>query len=112
MKKVIVTFVVGALLTGCAMGESQIKEAIRKNPKIVFDAIEENPEQFIDVVNRAAQKAQEAQYQKRVATMQAEQENDLKNPKKPGLSKDRRLAGTDSGKIVIVEYADFQCPAC
>jgi protein-disulfide isomerase len=101
-----------ALLTGCAVGDSQVKEAIKKNPKIVFDVIEENPEQFMEVVNRTAQKAQQAQYEKQVAAQQKEQENDLKNPKQPTLSEDRRLAGVPNGKIVIVEYADFQCPAC
>lgn len=30
----------------------------------------------------------------------------------PRLEKTRRLFGSDSGKIVIIEYGDFQCPAC
>lgn len=30
----------------------------------------------------------------------------------PKLDKARRLFGSDSGKIVVVEYGDFQCPAC
>lgn len=97
---------------GCATSETQIKDAIKKNPKIVFDAIEENPEQFIEVVNRAARVAQQKQYEKQASEMKLEQEKDLKNPKKPQLSQDRRLIGQDSGKIILVEYADFQCPAC
>lgn len=100
------------IVAGCASSETQVRETIRKNPKIVFDVIEENPEQFIEVVNRAAQKAQAAQYEKQVTERKNRQEEDLKNPKKPKLGPDRRMTGDDSGKIVIVEYADFECPAC
>lgn len=112
MKNIMAIFVMGTLLTSCALGDRQVHEAIRKNPKIVFDAIEDNPEQFIEVVNRAAQKAQEVQYQKRAEIEKEKQEQDLKNPKKPEIDKHRRMVGNDDGKIVIVEYADFQCPAC
>lgn len=111
IKKVILAVSLGSLL-GCATNENQIKEALKKNPKIVFDVIEENPEQFIEVVNRAAQKAQQKQYEKQISDMKAEQENDLKNPKKPQLGDERLFIGNKNGDIVIVEYADFQCPAC
>lgn len=110
--KTIYFFIILGVLSGCAMSDSQVREAVKKNPAIVFDVIEENPERFLEVVNRAAQKAQEAQYKKRLEAMQAEQEEDIKNPRKPSLDNDRRLAGTEKGKVVIVEYADFQCPAC
>lgn len=112
MRKTIIF--VGALLVlaGCATNESQLKEALRKNPKIIFDVIEENPEQFIEVVNRAAQKAQQKQYEKQISEMKEQQERDIKNPKKPKLTDDRRLSGNSNSKITIVEYADFQCPAC
>lgn len=97
---------------GCMTSESQVKEAVKKNPKIIFDVIEENPEAFIEAVNKAARMAQMNQYQKQMESMNKERDEDLKNPKKPALDKSRRLSGSDAGKIVIVEYADFQCPAC
>ncbi len=112
MKKLIFTLAGLGFLAGCATNDAQIREAIKKDPKIVFDLIEENPEQFIEVVNRAAQKAQQAQYQKQISEMKKNQEEDLKNPKQAKLSDDRRMSGDQSGKIVLVEYADFQCPAC
>ncbi len=112
MKKTILMACALLALLGCATNESQLKEALRKNPKIIFDIFEENPEQFIEVVNRAAQKAQQKQYEKQVSEMKEEQEKDIKNPKKPKLTDDRRLAGDSNSKITIVEYADFQCPAC
>lgn len=111
MKKIIVTL--GCLsFLGCAPNKTQIQDVIKKNPKIVFDVIEENPEEFIEVVNKAAQEAQKKRYEKQIADMKKEQEEELKNPKKPELSKDKRLMGSDSGNLVVVEYADFECPAC
>lgn len=111
MKKVSLVICLLAIV-GCSSSETQVKEAIKKNPNIVFDVIEENPEQFIEVVNRAAQKAQAKQYEKQVAERKSAQEGDLKNPKHPALVSDRKLSGDDTGKIIVVEYADFQCPAC
>lgn len=109
-KRILIVFV--ATLAACASNETQIREALKKNPKIVFDVIEENPQQFIEVVNRAARKAQEESDRKQASDARAEQERDLKDPKQPALDPARRLVGDDSGKIVVVEYADFQCPAC
>lgn len=100
------------MISGCASNEVQVRQALQKDPKIIFDLIEENPEQFVASVNRAARKAQQKQYEQQLAEQKNEQENDLKNPKKPKLEVSRRLLGSDSGKIVIVEFADFQCPAC
>lgn len=99
-------------LVGCVSSESQVREAIHKNPDLVFDAIAENPDRFLEVVNKAARAAQENQYHKQIAEMQHQQEEDVKNPKKPVLEKNRLLKGTEKDPIVLVEYADFQCPAC
>lgn len=99
-------------LAACATQENKIADYLKKNPKIVFDVIEDNPEQFIEVVNKAAKKAQELQYTKQNAELKQQQESQLKNPLKPELSNDRLLYGSQSAPIVIVEYADFQCPAC
>lgn len=111
LKRIVLTLIIAGLM-GCATNENQIKEALQKNPKIVFDIIAENPEQFIEIVNKAVQKAQQKQYEKQISEMKAEQENDIKNPKKPKLQEDRRLIGDSTANVVIVEYADFQCPAC
>lgn len=112
MRKFLSILTLTFIFSGCATNENQLKETLLKNPKIIFDVIEENPELFIDVVNRAAQKAQEKQYEKKMSEIRSEQEQDLKNPKKPLLNADRLLIGSETAKITIVEYADFQCPAC
>lgn len=93
-------------------GGDEVRRAIEKDPSIVFDAIEKNPEQFMAVVNQAAQKAQRKHYEAQAAKMREEQEKDIQNPKKPQITDDRRLIGKAADPISIVEYADFQCPAC
>lgn len=101
-----------AVLGACASSDKQIADYLKKNPKAVFDVIEDNPEQFVEVVNKAARKAQQNQQQKQIVEMKKQQEQQILNPLKPALSDARRLQGTAKGKITIVEYADFQCPAC
>jgi protein-disulfide isomerase len=100
------------IISGCATSEQRVREVIKKNPSIVFETIEENPEKFIDVVNRAAQNAQQRRYEAQAAQAKVLQENDLKNPKSPALDPQHRLNGSTTSQIVVVEYADFQCPAC
>lgn len=101
---------------GCAttgtQREKELTETLKKNPQIVFQVIEDNPEAFLESVNKAAQMAQMKQYEKQVTEIKKQQAEELKNPKQPFLDVSKRLAGNDNGKIVIVEYADFECPAC
>lgn len=100
------------ILGACVTSEDGVRRAIEKDPKIVFDAIEKNPDQFMDVVNKAAQKAQEQAQERRREALRRSQEWDKKNPKKPRGADERRLTGTAKSTITIVEFADFQCPAC
>jgi protein-disulfide isomerase len=111
MKKMILLGMM-AVLGACASSDKQIADYLKKNPKAVFDVIEDNPEQFVEVVNKAARKAQQNQQKKQIAEMKKQQEQQIINPLKPALSDARRLQGTANAKITIVEYADFQCPAC
>lgn len=111
MKKMIL---LGCLfvLSACASSDAQIGEYLKKHPQAVFDVIEQNPEAFIEVVNKAARKAQENAQEKQNAETRKQQEEQIKNPLKPQIEDSRRLIGTKDAKITIVEYADFQCPAC
>jgi len=107
MKRLAILLVLG--LTAC---EAQIKNAVKNNPEIVFQAIEEHPKEFVDIVNRAVQAAQKQAYDQHVTETKTQQEKDIKDPKKPFLEEKRRLSGSPRGKIVLVEYGDFQCPPC
>lgn len=98
---------------GCASNdEKKLAEMLKKNPQILYDVIEQNPAEFLTVLNRAAQKAKEQMYASQASQQQQAIEEEIKNPKKPAIDETSRLFGNAQAKITIVEYADFQCPAC
>ena len=85
MFKKTIVLLITIFLGACATQESKIAEYLKKNPKLVFDVIEENPEQFIEVVNKAAKKAQEAQYSKQILEIQQQRQEQINKPLKPDL---------------------------
>lgn len=99
-------------LTNCAPSAKQIKEAVEKDPSIVFVAIEKYPDQFIEVVNKAAQDAQKKSQDKAMAEETKKRDEEFANPLKPEIQEDRVIFGKKDAKITIVEYSDFECPYC
>lgn len=111
--KLVAALAVSALtITACAPSAKQLKEAVEKDPSIVFTAIEKHPDKFIEVVMKAQQEAQKVAADRAQDEEKKQREEEFKNPLQPVVEDGRVVFGNKSAPITIVEYSDFQCPYC
>lgn len=113
--KLLVVFLSAAMLASCTSDEKlkeQMSKILQENPKVLTDAIEKHPAEFITALQNAAKNAQEAMGKQREEEEKKKLEESFDKPLLAEIRSDEAIRGPKDAPITLVEYSDFECPFC